>query len=239
MGKKVSLIKIFPLIILSFFVLSGLPLVYAEDTHFFVSVHIEPVNAGTVDLMPSMDIYPSGSTITMRAMPNTGYTFLRWECSENLNPIHYSPHNPEEIYIDGHKSITAVFRTIPSNTCKLVLLNDPAQGGHITVSPEPTERISDTILFYPRNTAVTFTAVPNTDIGYQFASFEYTYISNDGMGGGSRPTNPYLLVINSDTEMTAQYTDNTNIIPGFELVNILSCLAIISIALYFTKKKEV
>lgn len=222
-GKKIVILGFVALFTLGF-----ISAINAEDTNYFISIHIEPANGGTVTLNPSYDLYPSGSTVTLTALPNDGYYFLRWECSESLDPIHYSPQNPVSILVDNHKSITAVFRETPSDTYTLVIQNNPEYGGHITVSPDPLEIVSPTTMIYPRNTAVTLTATPNT--GYSFSHFSH--------GASPIYNNPHTTVMNLDTSITAYYTEDTNILPGFELVNVLSILTILSIGLYFTKRNR-
>jgi len=67
------------------------------------SLIITAGNGGTTDPSPGTYTYDEGTVVTIRAIPNSGYTFSGWsgDASGTTNPI--------TITMDSDKSITAIF----------------------------------------------------------------------------------------------------------------------------------
>ena len=68
-----------------------------------LSVTVNIVGSGDVELAPDKDSYPEGSTVTLTGMADSGWVFRKW--SGELN----SYENPESITINSDMAITAVF----------------------------------------------------------------------------------------------------------------------------------
>jgi hypothetical protein len=78
----------------------GAPITYTLTTS------VNPQGAGTVTLNPAGGTYTAGTTVTLTATPNSGYTFSSWS-GDLTGSI-----NPAQITMDGNKSVTAVFLLI-------------------------------------------------------------------------------------------------------------------------------
>jgi uncharacterized repeat protein (TIGR02543 family) len=76
---------------------------------FLASLTITAGSGGTTDPSPGTYIYDKSTEVTIRAIPNSGYTFSAWsgDASGTTNPI--------TITIDSDKSITASFIKAPSD----------------------------------------------------------------------------------------------------------------------------
>ncbi len=78
---------------------------------------------GSVTKSPDQVNYSSGTQVTLTATPNAGFQFASWsgDATGNTNPL--------LLTMDGNKSITANFTTIPSSAAVLVAssLNHPEQ----------------------------------------------------------------------------------------------------------------
>ena len=68
-----------------------------------LSITINIVGSGNVEIEPEKNYYSKGSLITMTATANSGWLFSEW--SGGLD----SPDNPERIFINSDMTITAVF----------------------------------------------------------------------------------------------------------------------------------
>jgi len=130
---------------------------------------------GSVTLNPPGGIYTTGTVVTVTAHPNMGYAFNNW--SGNLT----GSTNPAIILMNGNKSVTANFVSVPTFT-----LTTSATNGLITLNPPGG--------IYTNGTVVTVTANPNT--GYGFNNWS-------GDLGGS--TNPATILINGNKSVTASF----------------------------------
>lgn len=73
-----------------------------------LTVTIDPLFGGTVEADPDRYYYVYRDSVTLEAVPNTGYTFSHWlydDLQNNTNPI-------EIIFDLGDEEITAVFNVI-------------------------------------------------------------------------------------------------------------------------------
>ncbi|MCL5282125.1 MAG: InlB B-repeat-containing protein [Planctomycetes bacterium] len=132
---------------------------------------------GTVTKTPNQTSYTSGQTVTLQAVPNTGYTFSGW--SGDLT----GTTNPATLVMNANKSVTANFTAVPVT----YTLTISATNGIVTKTPNQTS--------YTSGQTVTLQAVPNT--GYTFSGW-----SGDLTG----TTNPATLVMNSNKSVTANFT---------------------------------
>jgi hypothetical protein len=74
-----------------------------NEEHELLSITINIVGSGNVELDPDKDSYSAGSPITLTGIANTGWVFSEW--SGNLNSVN----NPESIIIYFDMTITAIF----------------------------------------------------------------------------------------------------------------------------------
>jgi len=130
------------------------------ELRFLLTINNQPVTGSSanftegsvsVNLVPKDDgRYSKGTTVTLTAVPASGYRFARWEGDASGNATAVT------VTMSSNKNITAVFKKTYSLTTKV----DPAGSG--SVSPG-----SGT---YDDGAAVTLTAVSAS--GYRFARWE-------------------------------------------------------------------
>ena len=101
-------------------------------------------------LNPPGGIYTTGTVVTVTANPNIGYAFSNW--SGDLS----GSVNPTNITMNGNKSVTANFVSVPTYT-----LATSATNGSISLNPPGG--------IYTTGTVVTVTAIPNS--GYAFGNW--------------------------------------------------------------------
>jgi len=63
---------------------------------------------GSVELSPAGGRYDAGEEVTLTAAPDPGWTFVRWEGDLS------GSENPEMLEMDGDRSVTAIFRALPT-----------------------------------------------------------------------------------------------------------------------------
>ena len=158
-----------------------------EDTttYYILNVSVLPSNSGRVELMPlsSDGRYVAGTTVTLRAVANSGYTFSHWSgsVSGTMNPISF--------VMDSDKSITANFKLQGTTIYYTLSVNvNPQGGGVVQVSPSSADGR------YVAGTTVTLTAVAYS--GYIFSGWS---------GDLSGIQNPMHLIMNSDKNITANF----------------------------------
>jgi len=98
--------------------------------------------------------YTAGTSVTITASPNTGYTFVNW--TENGNIV--STSSNYTFAINTTRRLVANFLI---NTYTLTVTTNPASGGTVTKNPDQ--------LKYDHGTNVLLTATPNT--GYTFTNW--------------------------------------------------------------------
>jgi len=152
-----------------------------KDEEYILSVQNSPSSGGTVTKSPNMNIYPSGTSVTLTANPGSDYQFSNWEGDVS------GTSNPKSVTMNDDKNIIAVFT---QNTYTLTIQNSPANGGTVTKSPEEDQ--------YAVGTSVTLTATPVS--GYQFNKWE---------GDISGTSNPITFSINENKNVTAVFTQST------------------------------
>ena len=134
--------------------------------------------AGSVDRNPDLPAYLPATEVELTASPDPGYMFDHWSGDLSGN------NNPDTILMDSDKTITAFFLTL---NCTLTVNVDG--NGAVVKNPDSP--------FYPRNSAVELTAVP--DSGWRF----------DHWGGnlwGSQ--SPDTIIMNGDKTVTAYFLED-------------------------------
>ena len=116
-----------------------------------ISLSANPTIGGTTS---GGGTFAQGSSATVVATPNTGYTFTNW--TENGSEVSTSP--SYQFTIAGNRSLVANFTAIPVGKFAVNLSSSPAAGGITTGSGS-----------YDTGTLVTITAAANT--GYTFTNW--------------------------------------------------------------------
>lgn len=118
---------------------------------FAINLSSSPVAGGTTN---GAGAYPTGSTVTVTAAANTGYTFMNW--TENGNIV--STSSSYQFVLTGNRTLVANFKIIPNSQFALTLSSNPTAGG-----------MTDGEGSYPSGSSVTAKAVNNT--GYNFTNW--------------------------------------------------------------------
>ena len=133
---------------------------------------------GSITRSQQSDQYEVGTSLTLRAQPKDGWSFVRWEGN------HTGTTNPLTVSVDQAKSIIAVFEKKPSQT---FTVRTSAQGqGSVRMSPSGS--------VFEAGTVVTLTAVAQP--GWKFT----------GWSGTSSIHNQVITVtVNSDVTFQANF----------------------------------
>nr|WP_294794708.1 ice-binding family protein [uncultured Mucilaginibacter sp.] len=119
--------------------------------NFAVVLSSAPAAGGTTT---GSGAYASGSTATVTATPNPGYTFKNWTDGATI----VSTSSSYQFTITGNRTLVANYTVIPASQLALVLSSSPAIGGSTSGSGA-----------YSSGTSVTAVASPN--IGYAFLNW--------------------------------------------------------------------
>lgn len=130
---------------------------------------------GEVAVSPAGSQFPDGTQVSLLATPSAGYRFVGWEGDISGDT------NPSVLYMDGDKSVKAVFEEI-----KYTLDISTKGQGTVAVTPTGTK-------FLP-GTPVSLFASPAP--GYQFIRWE---------GDISGNSNPWILNMNEDKTVEAVF----------------------------------
>ena len=165
-------------------------------TYYTVSAVVSPANSGSVS---GTGVFAAGSTTTLRATANEGYTFKRWNDNSTMNP--------RQVTVNNNMSFTAFFE---AQQYTITVDASPAAGGTVTgggsyaygatatlrATPNANYTFtqwSDGVVQNPRNVTVTenasYTAIFATEGGQ---TYTLTLTVNDPslgtvMGGGTYP----------------------------------------------------
>ncbi len=149
---------------------------FAFNNSVAVTATVTPEGAGTVE---GAGDYLLGTSCTLTATANTGYTFVNW--TENGEVV--STNNPYTFMVNGAVELTANFSL---NSYSITASSNPTTGGTI-----------DGTGTYYHFSSCTLTATANT--GYVFRSWSVAgeVVSTD---------NPYTFTVNSAAELTANFS---------------------------------
>ncbi|TFF40991.1 DUF3494 domain-containing protein [Mucilaginibacter psychrotolerans] len=143
-----------------------------------------PVAGGTTN---GSGAFNAGSTVTVSANPNNGYTFVNWTDNGNVA----STSSSYQFVLTANRTLIAHFLAIPASQFALVLNSSPAAGGSTTGSGA-----------YNSGTNVSVTATANP--GYSFTSWS---------GDASGSNNPLTVTMNANKNITANFAPIVVIIP--------------------------
>jgi hypothetical protein len=161
------------------------------STCYTLTTTADPVAGGSINADPAPNCnvtqYTEGSTVTLTAVSNSGYTFDQWsgDASGSDNPI--------EVLMDADRDITAYF-TVTTGACYTLSTSaNPATGGDVNANPAPNCNVTQ----YTEGSTVTLTAVPNA--GYTFDRWS---------GDASGSSNPIDVVMDADRAVIAHLSQS-------------------------------
>ncbi|HEU4391225.1 MAG TPA: pectinesterase family protein, partial [Blastocatellia bacterium] len=151
---------------------------------------LSTVGSGTVQTSPPGDSFPGGTSVTLTAVPTTGWRFAGW--SGNLS----GTTNPSTITMDQNKSITATFTQVPPTITTQPVSQTVTAGSNATFTvvasgtPPLTYQWKKNGADISGATAATLSLVnvQSADAG------SYTVIVTNG--AGSVTSNPATLTVN-------------------------------------------
>ncbi len=151
---------------------------FADDGHP-LNVTISPANGGVVFKNPDQTFYAAGTSVTLTAVPETGFTFAGWSgAATGTNP------STTVVVPEGGASVTATFNAPGPFT--LNVTTGGTGTGKVTVSPVKTE--------YAYGEIVKLTAVPDANMVF------------DGWSGdASGAQNPLSVTMNGDKDIVALF----------------------------------
>lgn len=121
--------------------------------------------------------FAQGSSVTVTATPNAGYTFTNW----TKNNVIVSTDPNYQFNMAGNVALVANFSQVPTFT--VLVISNPSEGGTTTGSG-----------VYASGASATIRAIPNS--GYSFTGW-----SGDATGS----TNPLTLTVNANKNITANF----------------------------------
>jgi hypothetical protein len=151
---------------------------------------------GSVTKTPNKASYSSGETVSLQAVPNTGYHFMSW--SGDLS----GSTNPATITMNSNKSVTANFA---ANTYTLTI---NATNGSVTKTPNKAS--------YSHGETVSLQAVPNT--GYSFTSWSGDLSGSTNPATITMNSNKSVTANFSPIDQTAPSV--TNCSPGADAIQV-------------------
>ena len=135
-----------------------------------------PGGHGTITRNPSQSTFNAGATVTLTAVPATGYTFAGWGGNAGGTT------NPLAVTMNANKTISATF--VPATTYTLTVTVSGGVGGSVTKSPAKAS--------YSAGETVTLTPVPA-------AGYVFHHWAGDATGTAS----PVTLTMNANKTVTA------------------------------------
>lgn len=151
---------------------------------FAVALSANPVAGGTTIGAGSFD---AGSSVTVSARVNAGYTFVDW----TENGVRVSTSSNIQFTLNANRTFVANFRAIPAAQFAVLLSSSPAAGG--TTDGEGA---------YPAGTSVTISSVANT--GYTFTNW------TDLASGAVVSASPnYTFALSANRTLVANFLLNT------------------------------
>ncbi|MGQ9641520.1 MAG: InlB B-repeat-containing protein, partial [Candidatus Bathycorpusculaceae bacterium] len=156
---------------------------------------------GTTNPAPGTYVYASGSEVSVTAIPNVNYKFVRWLLDDN----DVGSANPYTVLMDANHTLHAVFEQL---TYRLTILSSP--GG--TTNPAPGTHT------YVNGTSVSVTAIPDA-----YYILDYWLLDGNNVGSDNpisvlmtddHTLQPIFAHINYTLTITATTGGTTNPAPG-------------------------
>ncbi|WP_051291284.1 pectinesterase family protein [Pedobacter glucosidilyticus] len=163
--------------------------VIADDTtpvlpRYTVNTIVNNNGAGTVIKTPNSTDYEQGSSLSIQAVANFGYRFVKWINTDNNADL--STANPYVFTVNASQNITAVFETL--TTYSFTLNKIGSNWGEVNLSPAPTNGR------YVEGTEVTMTVIPNRVTSFSYWDDNSTALQK-------------IITINSDKTFTATFDE--------------------------------
>ena len=161
-------------------------------TQYTIAVSANPSNAGNVT---GGGTYTQGTSVTVSATANSGYTFTNW--TENGNVV--STNSNYTFSATANRTLVANFQqnSTPTDTYTVITYSNPSNGGY-TVGEWDGD--NNTYIQFPAGSTVTLEAVPYT--GYTFTSW-----TENGAVVSSNAV--YAFTINSNRVLYANFSNST------------------------------
>lgn len=158
---------------------------YTLVANFAVNTYTLTLSAvnGTVTATPVKANYTHGETVTLQAVPNTGYHFTEW--TGDLT----SSSNPTTVTMDGDKTVTANF-----TVCQRTLTVSAGSGGAVTTPGQGAFQ-------YDHGTALTVMAASAAD--HHFVSWTGTAVDAGKVASPSSATT--TVTIDADYTLQAHF----------------------------------
>ncbi len=151
--------------------------------NFAVNLSSNPAAGGTTTGAGS---YPTGSTVTVTALPNTfgGYTFVNW--TDNGTPV--STSSSYTFALNANRTLVANFSLIPASQFAVILSSNPPAGGTTTGSGSYS--------------AGSVTVIATQNVGYTFTNWTEngTIVST---------SSSYTFALNANRTLVANFVLNT------------------------------
>lgn len=152
-----------------------------------VTTAVSPDKAGSIRQDPAVPEFDLGSTVTLTATPEFGYTFSKWVDDEGTE---LSTENPYSFTANESANITAVFATKPTYSLQI---NATGGGNAYLVEVQPKGKDIEGVTYFEEGTEVTLKATGNKLV--TFTNW------NDNSTNAER-----AFTINENTEFTANYS---------------------------------
>ena len=158
---------------------------------FGTTVGTTVVGGGSVNVDPSLPLYPVGTAIRFTAQPQPGNYFAQWGAAAS------GTNNPLTIVVSNAAlSVAAVFSTLAGNKHTLTV-NENGRG-HVVLNPRAN--------FYSSGQSVTLTAFPNAD---------QDFLAWSGAMTGTQ--NSITVTMTSNKVITASFTKRPSLRVGTPL----------------------
>jgi hypothetical protein len=157
-------------------------------------LNIAATPGGSTNPSPGIYTLDAGSTVTVTAIPNSGYVFDRWVYNSKTAGQWFSD-NPLTIRVSEEADLVAYFKPVTPPSPGKVTLEikvDPSEAGTTTPSPG--------VYSYDRYSFVEVVASP-----YSWENRAFTYWS---LNGSQLLVNPAYVYMNRDYTLTAHFEAN-------------------------------
>ena len=155
----------------------------SQSTSYALLVNSMPAAGGSVTSAPVGTSFAAGDSVSLTAVPATGYTFSGW----TVNGASAGTTNPLSVVMSANKTVQANFTVIPAATYTLTVT--PATGGTVTPTPSGTS--------FTAGASVSLAAAATT--GFTFSGWTV-----DGASGGA--TNPLSITMSANHTVLANFT---------------------------------
>jgi uncharacterized repeat protein (TIGR02543 family) len=150
------------------------------EVKYTLTAGVSSSGGGAASKSPDSEEYAQGVSVTVTAIPDSGYEFKGWsgDAAGTANPV--------IVVMSGNKAVTANFGRPEAVRYALTATAAPADGGSVSKSPDSAS--------YAQGATVTLTATPAS--GYVFKEWS---------GGATGTANPLSIVMDGIKAVTANF----------------------------------